>query len=217
MSNQVPQQQIAFPAPRSHPSRRGSDPRGGLVHDQYGVCEAWAAHRMAQERRWYRASLTVLAAETGPGCPRGQVFTTAERNDRMAKGGTTGTGLAMRLKRGLLDKGVECEDQRVRARKGDQRMSTKAVYWALNRAPVSNPMLKLVLVAMAEVAHPDGTESRQSMATVAEKIQVSERTVQRYTRILEDRGSSCEVINLPQNTFVKIADQWFVGSSQMRV
>jgi len=41
---------------------------------------------------------------------------------------------------------------------------------------------------MAEVAHDDGTESRQSMATVADKMRVSERTAQRCTRILEDRG-----------------------------
>ena len=35
--------------------------------------------------------------------------TTAERNDRMAKSGTSGDGLAMRLKHGLLDKRVEGE------------------------------------------------------------------------------------------------------------
>ncbi len=67
-------------------------------------------------------------------------------------------------------------------------MSIKVVSWALNRAPVVDPMLVLTLVAMAEVAHDDGTESRQSMATVASKMRVSERTAQRYTRILEDRG-----------------------------
>ena len=35
--------------------------------------------------------------------------TTAERNDRMAKSGTSGDGLAMRLKHSLLDKRVEGE------------------------------------------------------------------------------------------------------------
>jgi hypothetical protein len=67
-------------------------------------------------------------------------------------------------------------------------MSIKVVSWALNEAPVETPVHVLILVAMAERCHDDGTESRQSAATIASKARVSTRTVQRELRKLESMG-----------------------------
>lgn len=60
--------------------------------------------------------------------------------------------------------------------------------WALNEAPVDEPVQVLILVAMAERANDDGTDTHQSIATIADKARVSNRTVQRELRKLELLG-----------------------------
>lgn len=67
-------------------------------------------------------------------------------------------------------------------------MSIRVISWALNDAPVKSPTEAIVLVAMADTAHDDGTDSRQAVSTIAKKSRVSARTVQRVMRDLEERG-----------------------------
>lgn len=67
-------------------------------------------------------------------------------------------------------------------------MSIKVTSWALNDAPVEDPVLVLVLVAMAERANDDGTTTYQSVDTIARKARISVRTCQRKLRELEDAG-----------------------------
>ena len=67
-------------------------------------------------------------------------------------------------------------------------MSIKVTSWALNEAPVDQPVQVLILVAMAERCRDDGTESRQSVATIASKARVSVRTVHRELKALETMG-----------------------------
>jgi len=67
-------------------------------------------------------------------------------------------------------------------------MSFKATSWALNDAPVDSPVLTVVLLAMAERANDDGSECRQSIATIAAKARVSTRSVQRHIKVLLDQG-----------------------------
>ena len=67
-------------------------------------------------------------------------------------------------------------------------MSIKVTSWALNDAPVEDPVLVLVLVAMAERANDDGTTTYQSVETIARKARISVRTCQRKLRELEDAG-----------------------------
>jgi hypothetical protein len=67
-------------------------------------------------------------------------------------------------------------------------MSIKVTSWALNDAPVDDPVLVLVLVAMAERANDDGTATYQSVATIAHKARISVRTCQTRLRQLEEAG-----------------------------
>lgn len=67
-------------------------------------------------------------------------------------------------------------------------MSIRVVSWALNDAPVEEPVLVLVLVAMAERANDDGTATYQSVETIASKARVSPRTCHRKLRELESMG-----------------------------
>ena len=67
-------------------------------------------------------------------------------------------------------------------------MSIRCVGWALNEAPVTEPVQVLVLVAMAERANDDGTSTYQSRATIAQKARISVRTVQRILAQLEEMG-----------------------------
>lgn len=67
-------------------------------------------------------------------------------------------------------------------------MSVKVISWALNEAPVTAPVHVLILVAMAERCNDDGTEARQSAATIASKVRVSQRTIQRELKRLEQMG-----------------------------
>jgi hypothetical protein len=67
-------------------------------------------------------------------------------------------------------------------------MSIRAVTWALNDAPVEEPVQVLILVAMAEKANDDGTVTYQSAKTIGTKARVSPRTVQRELKKLEEAG-----------------------------
>jgi hypothetical protein len=83
-------------------------------------------------------------------------------------------------------------------------MSIKCVHWALNDAPVEEPVEVLILVAMAERAADDGTTTYQSVATIASKARISVRTCQTKLRKLEDagiisRGDQQHAAHLPGN------------------
>lgn len=83
-------------------------------------------------------------------------------------------------------------------------MSIRCVSWALNEAPVEEPVQVLVLVAMSEKANDDGTSAYQSKATIARKARVSVRTAQRVMSQLESlgvivRGDQAAADHLPPN------------------
>lgn len=83
-------------------------------------------------------------------------------------------------------------------------MSIKVIHWALNQAPVDEPVQVLILVAMAERANDDGTATYQSVATIADKARISVRTCQRHMQALEDaglitRGDQEHVAHYPAN------------------
>jgi hypothetical protein len=83
-------------------------------------------------------------------------------------------------------------------------MSIKCVHWALNDAPVEEPVEVLILVAMAERAADDGTTTYQSVATIASKARISVRTCQTKLRKLEEagiirRGDQQHTEHLPSN------------------
>lgn len=67
-------------------------------------------------------------------------------------------------------------------------MSIKCIAWALNDAPVEDPTHVLVLVAMAEAARDDGTDSFQYIDVIADKARISTRTAHRVMRALEEGG-----------------------------
>jgi hypothetical protein len=67
-------------------------------------------------------------------------------------------------------------------------VSLRAILWALNDAPVQDPQDVLILVAMADHAHEDGTASWASKDTIAKKARCSESTVKRRVRALESAG-----------------------------
>jgi pyocin large subunit-like protein len=67
-------------------------------------------------------------------------------------------------------------------------MSIESLAWAL-RQDCPSPTMKLVLIGLANHAHPDGTaEAWPAVATLASYSGVSERTVQRALRELEAIG-----------------------------
>ena len=69
-------------------------------------------------------------------------------------------------------------------------MSTAAVSWSLSRkltGPLT-PETRLVLVALAEYAGPDGRHAFPSAATIADELGVSERTVRRHLAYLQELG-----------------------------
>ena len=69
-------------------------------------------------------------------------------------------------------------------------MSTRAVGWALDSRMTGplDPATRLVLVVLADHAHADGTSAFPSKVTISDRINVSERTVQRHLRALEEAG-----------------------------
>lgn len=68
-------------------------------------------------------------------------------------------------------------------------MSWQASSWALREAPVgSDTTARLLLMALADRAHPDGTATWPSVSTLAQELQVTERTVYRKLQKLEALG-----------------------------
>ena len=67
-------------------------------------------------------------------------------------------------------------------------MSVEAIAWVLNHAPVESPVSKLVLVALANHAHPDGSAAFPSVATICRYTCLSERSVRQHLDNLEALG-----------------------------
>ena len=67
-------------------------------------------------------------------------------------------------------------------------MSTEAMSWALNNSAVRNPTSKLVLIALANHARPDGTASFPSISTMQRYTCLSDRAIQKHLRELEKDG-----------------------------
>jgi DNA-binding transcriptional ArsR family regulator len=68
-------------------------------------------------------------------------------------------------------------------------VSVPAVTWALYHAACDDPTQRLVLIALAEHANPLGRDAAASVKNLAFWTGVSERTVQRHLRLLEERGN----------------------------
>jgi hypothetical protein len=62
------------------------------------------------------------------------------------------------------------------------------ILWAVKSAPVADVNEWAVLVAMAEAADQDGTNSFLSVTTISQRTRLAERTVQRRIATLEERG-----------------------------
>lgn len=60
--------------------------------------------------------------------------------------------------------------------------------WALTKAPVADPVARLVLVGLANHAGPDGRGARPAQATLARYVGVSDRTIRTKLRLLEHIG-----------------------------
>lgn len=67
-------------------------------------------------------------------------------------------------------------------------MSVEAISWALNHAPVDNPTSKLVLLALANHARPDGSSAFPSVKTIVKYTCLSERSVRTHLDKLEQDG-----------------------------
>lgn len=83
-------------------------------------------------------------------------------------------------------------------------MSWKVGSWALNEAPVEQPVQVLILVALSERCNDDGTVAYPSVKTIASKTRVSVRTVHRELKNLEGmgvirRGDQKHTDHLPPN------------------
>lgn len=67
-------------------------------------------------------------------------------------------------------------------------MSVEAISWALNEAPVDNPTSKLVLIALANHARPDGSSAFPSVQRMMRYTCLSERSVRQHLGLLEEAG-----------------------------
>lgn len=67
-------------------------------------------------------------------------------------------------------------------------MSLKALTWVMEQAPVDDPTSLLVLYALADRAHDDGTAAWPSQDWIAERARCSDRTVRRVLGKLEKQG-----------------------------
>lgn len=67
-------------------------------------------------------------------------------------------------------------------------MSVEAISWALNLAPVTSPTSKLVLIALANHARPDGTAAFPSVETISRYTCLSERAIRHHLDALEEAG-----------------------------
>ena len=64
-------------------------------------------------------------------------------------------------------------------------MSVEAISWVLNHAPVTSPTQKLVLIALANHAHPDGTATFPAVKTMMRYTALSERAIRKHLVELE--------------------------------
>lgn len=67
-------------------------------------------------------------------------------------------------------------------------MSLRAMTWALEQAPVDDPAQLLVLWALSDRAHDDGTAAWPTQQWIAERARCSGRSVRRYLKALEAAG-----------------------------
>lgn len=67
-------------------------------------------------------------------------------------------------------------------------MSLRAMLWALHDAPVSDPLSKLVLLAMADGHSEDTGYTFLGVRTIADTVPCDRATVQRHLRMLERDG-----------------------------
>lgn len=67
-------------------------------------------------------------------------------------------------------------------------MSVEAISWVLNHAPVENPTSKLVLIALANHARPDGSAAFPSVGTIERYTCLSERAIRQHLASLEESG-----------------------------
>ncbi len=67
-------------------------------------------------------------------------------------------------------------------------MSLKAITWVMECAPVKSPAEQVVLYALADRAHDDGTCAWPAQAWLAERTRLSTRTVRRHLAEMEERG-----------------------------
>jgi hypothetical protein len=67
-------------------------------------------------------------------------------------------------------------------------MSIEAIVWALNDAACESATEKLVLIALANHARPDGTAAFPAVATISRYTTLSERAIRNTLRVLEARG-----------------------------
>lgn len=67
-------------------------------------------------------------------------------------------------------------------------MSIEAIVWVLNDAVCESATEKLVLIALANHARPDGTAAFPAVATISRYTTLSERAIRNTLRVLEARG-----------------------------
>ena len=67
-------------------------------------------------------------------------------------------------------------------------MSIRAIAWVMDEAPVDDARQLLVLYALADHAHDDGTCAWPSQERIAERARCSTRTVRRHMQLLEEQG-----------------------------
>lgn len=67
-------------------------------------------------------------------------------------------------------------------------MSIEALSWALTQQRTKDPTSRLVLIALANHARPDGSAAFPSIATMRRYTGLDERTIRRHLRDLEAQG-----------------------------
>ena len=67
-------------------------------------------------------------------------------------------------------------------------MSLRAMTWALEKAPAESAQERLILIALAERASPDGSGTFPPQSELADRGLCSDRTVRRHILAMEERG-----------------------------
>lgn len=67
-------------------------------------------------------------------------------------------------------------------------MSLKAITWVMENAPVESPAEMVILYALADRAHDDGSTAWPSYQWIADRAVCSRRTVIRHIKAMEKRG-----------------------------